>query len=447
MTVRLLAATGSVGLAPTDPARSFAPALSRQPHAIVADAGSADVGPGFLGSGRAYNNPEWEEAELGHLIEGASRLGVPLIVGSCGVHGADAGVEAYSAMAERAARRLGRRLRLALIFSEQPRAWLQAALARGTIESPGGLPPLTAEAVDASSRLVAAMGAEPIVAALAQGADVVLAGRACDDALFAAPCLRRGINPASSFLAGKLLENASLVASPFVIREAVLAEVDDDGVTLEPMLADQRCTRASVAAQLMYERRTPLSQPGPRGMLELGQVRIQELDARRARISGASYCPTQPTLKVEGAGIAGQRSVALVGIRDPGLIAALDTVAAEITTEVETSGAQVALHVFGRDATMGAFEPTPAPGHEVALLIETLAATQQQASSACLLARRRLFASGYPGQKATAGSVSGLGDELWEAGAAYRWTVNHIVPVDDPSAQFVTEIREVGSGA
>ena len=249
MSVRLLAATGSVGLAPTDPARSFNHALSREPEAIVADAGSADVGAAFLGSGRAYNNPAWEESELRHLVEGASKLGVPLIVGSCGVHGADAGVETYAAMVERIARQLGRGIRLALIFSEQTGDWLRAVLAAGPIHSPSGLPPLTAEAIDASDRLVAVMGAGPIVGALAEGADVVLTGRACDDALFAAPCLHRGVDAATGFLAGKLLENASLVATPFFIREAVLAEVDEEGVTLEPMLGEQRCTRTSVAAQ------------------------------------------------------------------------------------------------------------------------------------------------------------------------------------------------------
>ena len=101
-------------------------------------------------------------------------------------------------------------------------------------------------------------------------------------------------------------------------------------------------------------------------------------------------------------------------MRDPGLIAALDPVIATIKREVEASGAQVAMSVFGRDAVMGPLEPAAGAGHEVALLVETLAPTQQEASSACLLARRRLFASRYPGQKATAGTerwISGFSQE------------------------------------
>ena len=69
--VRLLAATGAVGFTPSDPKRSFREALGRSPDAIVADAGSADIGPLFLGSDDAYNDPDWERQDLERLLEGA----------------------------------------------------------------------------------------------------------------------------------------------------------------------------------------------------------------------------------------------------------------------------------------------------------------------------------------------------------------------------------------
>lgn len=443
MSVRVLAATGSLGLAPTDPARSFLPALERRPDVIVADAGSADVGPAYLGANDLYNDPAWEEHDFGHLLAGAHELGVPLVVGSCGVHGSDDGVERYAAIARRVAGRLGIRLNAALIHSEVTHDWLHERLRGGHVECLDGMPPLTAGDIDASARLVAVMGAQPIAAALDGGAELVLAGRAADDALFAAPLMRRGVQPASAFLAGKLLENASLVATPFVIREAVLADVGD-GVVLEPMLPDQRCTRASVAAQLMYERRTPFSQAGPGGVLELDDVRIDELDERRVRVSGGRWQPTSAAVKVEGAGHAGFRSVCLAGCRDPRLIAALDDVLAVARARAEDSGARVAIHVFGRNAVMSELEPQAGGEHEAAIVVEAVAATQDDAARAALLAKRALFTARYPGQKATAGTVTAMIDERWDSGPAYRWTVNHLVAVDDLLEPFPIQWTELG---
>jgi acyclic terpene utilization AtuA family protein len=446
--VRILAATGAVGFAPPDPERSFYPALKRRPQVIVADGGSADIGPKFLGADEAYNEAEWEELDLERLLEGVARLGIPLVIGSCGGRGTDAAVASYAAMADRIARRRGWSFQAALIFSEQTREWLHSALREAgdvAASTAPALPPLTHEAIDRSERIVAVMGAQPILAALRDGAQVVLAGRSCDDALFAASAIAHGIDRGSAFLAGKLLENASLVATPFVLRECILADVSDEGVLLEPVLQEQRCTRTSVAAELMYERRTPLEQAGPGGVLELDAVRIAEVDERRVIVTGGRYREAPPTLKVEGAGLAGYRSTFLVGCRDPRMIAQLDSILDAVEQQVRDAGALIAVSVFGRDAVMGPLEPTPQPAHEVAIVVETVAPTQRQANRACLLAKRLLFSARYQGQKQTGGSIISTMDEYLEAGAAYRWTVNHVLPVPDLVQPFRRELRTVGA--
>jgi hypothetical protein len=344
------------------------------------------------------------------------------------------------------ARRRGWTVTTALLFSEQSREWLHGFVEKGS-EIPSTAPalaPLGIDAIEASDRIVAVMGAQPILAALRDGAQVVLAGRSCDDALFAAAAMFLGAPPAPAFLAGKLLENSSLVAVPFVLRECILAEVDKDGVLLEPMLPEQRCTRSSVAAELMYERRTPFSQAGPGGVLELDNVRIEEVDDRRVRIGGARYREAPPTLKVEGAGSAGFRSTFLVGCRDPRMIVSLDPILDDVRRQVEATGARIAVSVFGRDGVMGPLEPTPRPAHEVAVVVETAGATQAEANRSCLLAKRLLFSARYPGQKQTGGSIIASVDEYLEAGPAYRWTVNHVVPAPDPVAPFRRETRVLG---
>lgn len=302
---------------------------------------------------------------------------------------------------------------------------------------------MTAE-IDASDRLVAVMGAAPIRDALGRGAQVVLAGRACDDALFAAAAMWRGARPAPAYLAGKLLENASLVAEPFVLRESIIAEIEADALVIEPMLPEQRCTRVSVAAELMYERRTPYEQYGPDGVLELRELVIEEVDERRVRLHGAHYKDAAPTLKVEGAGGAGFRSLCIAGCRDPRMIAALSGILNDLEERVGATGAEVATSVFGRDAVMGSLEPVRTPPHEVGIVVETLAPTQEMANSACLLAKRLLFSAKFPGQKQTGGSVLSMIDEFHECGRSYRWTVNHLFEVTDTAAPFRIEMRRLG---
>ena len=50
------------------------------------------------------------------------------------------------------------------------------------------------------------MGPEPIIEALRGGAQVVIAGRACDDAVIAAYPLLHGADPALALHMGKILE-------------------------------------------------------------------------------------------------------------------------------------------------------------------------------------------------------------------------------------------------
>jgi hypothetical protein len=375
---------------------------------------------------------------------------VPLIVGSCGGAGTDRGVKAYARLVSEIAQERGRGYDAALIFAEQSRNWAHAQLRRG-----GGAQPTTplleageravAQEIDGSDRLVAVMGASPILDALRRGAQVVLAGRACDDALFAAAAMWRGARPAPAYLAGKLLENASLVAEPFVLRESVIAEIEADELVLEPMLPEQRCTRVSVAAELMYERRTPYEQYGPDGMLDLRGLTIEDVDERRVRLRGAEYRKVKAALKVEGAGSAGFRSLCIAGCRDPRMIAALGGILQDLEVSVRATGAEVATSVFGRDAVMGPLEPVRTPPHEVGIVVETLGPTQDKANSACLLAKRLLFSAKFPGQKQTGGSVLSMIDEFLECGRSYRWTVNHLFEVDDTAAPFRIEMRRLGA--
>src|SRR4030095_3181247 len=75
---------------------------------------------------------------------------------------------------------------------------------------------LTREVRTRTDRLVAVMGVEPIIQALDQGADVVIAGRSGDSCLFAVPAIRAGFPEAAAYYLGQVLECASFAAEPFM---------------------------------------------------------------------------------------------------------------------------------------------------------------------------------------------------------------------------------------
>src|SRR6185436_11649020 len=89
--VRVLSATGMLGSGFLE--SSFARGVALRPHVIACDAGSTDGGPAYLGAGMPFFSPEAVGRDLRLMLRGALQLGVPMIVGSCGFGGGDAGVE------------------------------------------------------------------------------------------------------------------------------------------------------------------------------------------------------------------------------------------------------------------------------------------------------------------------------------------------------------------
>ncbi len=61
-----------------------------------------------------------------------------------------------------------------------------------------------------------------------------------------------------------------------------------------------------------------------------------------------------------------------------------------------------------------------------------------------LIGLRQMFYARLPDVKGTAGSVSFPLDEVVEASAAYRWTLNHTMPVDDVLELFPTNMITAG---
>ena len=175
---------------------------------------------------------------------------------------------------------------------------------------------------DLDNRIVSAnayIGAAPIAAALAAGADVVVTGRAADPALFLGPLIHSFGWAADNWerlgkgvLAGHLLECAGQItggyfADPGVKDVAGLArlgfpigEVSENGDLIVTKLEGTggAVTTATVKEQLLYEIEDPARYLQPDVLADFSQARVRTVGPDRVAVEGGSGAARTGLLKV-----------------------------------------------------------------------------------------------------------------------------------------------------
>jgi hypothetical protein len=455
--VSILCPTGHLGFTPLEKA-SFLAGCELKPDFIIADSGSCDIGPYPLGADGQASPVAWQRHDLEIMLLAARRLGVPMIVGSASDTGTDRGVDQFAALIREIAAEHGLApFRMATIKSEQTREAMLARLQSGVpISGLDGRADADPAVLARTDRIVAVMGAEPIAAALREGAEVVIAGRASDCALFAAPLLNAGMSPATAYYAGKLMECASFCCEPFMGKESILGRIREDDIRVTAMHPGQRCTPASLASHAMYERRNPYREYVASGYVDMSNSRYEHVDERTTRAYGATFVPAaRPMVKLEGAGKVGERRLAVVGIRDPYTIENIDKAIAWARARLaerfgppEQAGWQVFYHLYGRNGVMGDLEPSPpARAHELGIVVETVCQDGKRGEEICALAARNLFYARLAEVKGTAGTAALMADEVLVGKPGYEWTLNHVTPVKDPAELFRTSFHTVDGSA
>lgn len=448
----IICPNGHLGFAPLR-TESFQLGVAAGPDCIAADSGSDDVGPVPLGSDTSTSPQAWQRHDLEQMLLAARKLGVPMVIGSAGDTGSNSRVDLYVRLIkEIAAEHKLAPFKIGYFYSEVDKERVRRALRAGQqVAGLDGYADLTEAELDASDRIVAVAGVHPYIKLLEAGADVVIGGRSSDAAVFAAPALHQGYDADRAYYLGKVLECASFCAEPYGGKETVMGEISAEDVRVTAMHPDQRCTIASVAGHAMYERSNPYEEFFAGGRLDMAECRYEQLSEKTTRITGSRFEPAaQVRVKLEGSGKVGERYMGLCGIRDPYTIANVDRVIAWARDKVRErfgdSGYELHYKVYGRDGVMGDLEPLrDQPGHELCVMVQGVAPTAEMAEELTLTGLRQMFYARLPDVKGTAGSVSFPLDEVVRTSAAYRWTLNHTLPVEDAGELFPTHLTEAGA--
>ncbi len=436
----ILVPAGALGAAID--AAHVANGLAMGVDAIACDAGSTDSGPSYLARGVSKLSRDSIKHDLGVLIPAAFQAGIPLIIGSCGTAGTDSGVDWTRDIALEIAQELGIQPKIALLYSEQDPATIKAKLAAGHVLP---LPPaaaLTDASVEACGHIVALMGVEPYIDALAKGADIILGGRTTDTAVLCCLPIMRGLPAGLCWHAGKIAECGGLcTVNP---REGgVLFRVGADGFEVEPLNPANSCTPYTVSSHMLYENSDPFVLVEPGGVLDVSDAVYQAKDDRITRVSGSRWTERPYTMKLEGAGGGAFQTIMFIGIRDPKVLASLELFQSRMLADLHrridaaigsaAGDYDISLRFYGWSGVSGQPPPpgTPVP-HEVGVMFVATAATQALATRIAKTCNPRFFH--FPldrGMELPSYAFPFSPAEI-ERGQVYSFNINHVVAVDDP---------------
>ncbi len=452
--IRILSPTGVCGSGFIE--SSFEKALTQKPDFIGCDAGSTDPGPAYLGSGGTAFPREAVRRDLRLMLLGARRLGIPLLIGSAGTAGADSQLDGFCETVREIAAAEGLKFKLARIHSEQGKPYLRQKLREGRIKPLHPAPEFNAATIERSEHIVGMMGAEPFMRALEAGADVVVAGRASDTAIFAALPVMRGFPEGMAWHAAKILECGAAAVVNRKTPDCMFAWVRKDHFVVEAPDPELKCTPQSIASHSLYENADPFMLVECSGTLDLTNSRYEAVSATAVKVFGSEFIRApRYTVKLEGAEKVGYQSVLIGSIRDPFIIRQIDDWTARLTGKIharvnmvygdrlKTGDYLFHIRIYGKDGTMGPLEPVKEiRSHELCLVFEVTAPTQEMASTIAGITRHQALHLPIPEWSGLITALACPYNHL-DRGAVYRFNVNHVVEPDDPHEMFPIELIDV----
>ena len=449
--VRVLVPVGMLGAG--FPEEELKTGIALGADVLAVDAGSTDSGPHYLGASIPKTARAAVLRDMRLILRHARAAGIPVLVGSCGTSGTDSGVDWVDEICRQVSDEEGLPLRIARIYSEQDKKALRRSIAdaRAIALPPAG--PLTAAMIDSCEHIVGLMGHEPLVEALAAGADVVLAGRCTDTALIAAVPLMRGMPMGASWHAGKIAECGGLCTTGNGWG-GVLVTIDRFGFDVEPLDVSVACTPTSVAAHMLYENADPFRMREPAGWLDVTEATYTALDDRRVRVEGSNFdVASQYSIKLEGAAAVGYQTVSIVGIRDASVLArigdwtdSLEAFLAEripIVLGLPPTSYEIALRAYGHNAVLGDLDTDGRVPREVGVVFCATAGDQETATAIAKFANPYLLHHALPDMTHMPSWSFSFSPAEIERGRVYSFVLNHALEVESPGELFRLDLADL----
>jgi hypothetical protein len=284
------------------------------------------------------------------------------------------------------------------------------------------------------------LGAKPIVAALRQGADIVITGRVADPSLYLAPLIHRYSwaeddwdRLASGIICGHLLEctgqvvGGNSLASIARAEGAALAdpgypvgEVDEDGGFTITKVPDTNgwVSLDTVKEQLLYELHDPAAYVTPDVVADVRHLQLAKGGADRVRVTGVRGHPRTGSLKVNIARLEGYSRELIFTLGWPEVWRKEQQLRAMLAAAWEGLPlTRVEYQHVGFDSLYGPLRPPPSDPLELVVRVMFTAADPKTLKTAV----RRAMALGLSGPAGMAVSGTTVGAEprpllgLWPA--------------------------------
>jgi hypothetical protein len=249
------------------------------------------------------------------------------------------------------------------------------------------------------------LGAEPIVEALAQGAQIVVTGRMADPSLFMAPMmyefgwgLQDWAKLGQGMGIGHLLECGAQVTGGYFSDPGFkdvpepwnfgfpIAEVEPDGSTVLTKVAGTggEINLRTVKEQMLYEVHDPANYLTPDVVVDFTTARLEQVGPNRVRVSHIGGKPRTPTLKVSIGCTEGFIGEDMFFYAGPGALRRAE-LAKKILTErfriVGLEADDIRIDFLGLNAIHGVATPSSAPEpYEIAVRVAARTRTREQAN-------------------------------------------------------------------
>ncbi len=436
--MKIVALNGLLGYGYSEEALNIA--FSEKVDYLGVDAGSTDPGPYYLGSGKSFTDRNAVKRDLSLALPKALEHKAPFIIGTAGGAGSRVHVDWVEAIIREVAEEKKLSFKMAIIYSDVEKDYVLEKFHSGKIKNMSDYFPLTEGEINQSSTIVSQIGVAPIIKMLEEKVDVILCGRACDTAIYAAPCLFEGYDHGLAFHMAKIMECGAMCSEPVAAADVMQGYMYEDHFELRPANPIRRCTVERVAAHTLYEQSNPYLIFEPDGVADLTNSKFEQIDERTVRVSGSQFrAAEEETLKLEGVKCSGYRTICPANIYDTDTILHIEKIINTVNEFVaENTKATIKPEDYNLTIKTGGGAES-----SLSIIIDAVGKTQEIADTICSLARSRMLHCDFEGRKSSAGNLAfPFSPSDIHVGEVYEFSIFHLAKVD--SLMETADIKIVG---